>query len=76
MPFNIFFYRFHNPAEEPQMSRNIVPYLDDNKQLSIERYRDKLYEVHIDHFALVNNVTIFVAYCAEHSAEKTGSYSS
>lgn len=27
------------------MNRDIVPYLDDNIQLSIEEYRDKLYEV-------------------------------
>ena len=39
-------YRFHNPAEEPRLNRDIVPYLDDNVQLSIEEYRDKLYEVH------------------------------
>jgi hypothetical protein len=40
-------YRFHNPAEEPELNRDIVPYLDDNVQLSIEEYRDKLYEVHV-----------------------------
>ena len=39
--------RFHNPAEEPELNRDIVPYLDDNVQLSIEEYRDKLYEVHL-----------------------------
>lgn len=38
-------YRFHDPAEEPELNRDIVPYLDDNVQLSIEEYRDKLYEV-------------------------------
>ena len=37
--------RFHNPTEEPELNRDIVPYLDDNVQLSIEEYRDKLYEV-------------------------------
>lgn len=46
-------YRFHNPAEEPELNRDVVPYLDDNVQLSIEEYRDKLYEVctyiHVQH---------------------------
>lgn len=37
--------RFHNPADEPELNRDVVPYLDDNIQLSIEEYRDKLYEV-------------------------------
>ena len=37
--------RFHNPAEEPELNQDIIPYLDDNVQLSIEEYRDKLYEV-------------------------------
>ena len=28
-----------------ELDRDVVPYLDDNVQLSIENYREKLYEV-------------------------------
>ena len=38
--------RFHNPKEEPVLDSNVAPHLDDNIQLSIGQYRDKLYEVH------------------------------
>ena len=37
--------RFHNPKEEPVLDSNVAPHLDDNIQLSIGQYRDKLYEV-------------------------------
>lgn len=30
-----------------ELNYDVVPYLDDNVQLSIEEYRGKLYEVHI-----------------------------
>lgn len=36
--------RFRDPEEELELSCKVVPYLDDNIQLSIEEYRDKLYE--------------------------------
>ena len=39
-----FVSRFHDPSEEPELDRGIVPYLDDNIQLSINDYREKLYE--------------------------------
>ena len=39
------FSRFHDPEEEIELSHDVVPYLDDNVQLSIEEYRGKLYEV-------------------------------
>lgn len=38
-------HRFHEPEEEMELNCNVVPYLDDNVQLSIEEYRGKLYEV-------------------------------
>jgi len=37
--------RFHDASREPILDTNIAPYLDDNTQLSIGQYRDKLYEV-------------------------------
>lgn len=37
--------RFHDVEEEMELNCEVVPYLDDNVQLSIEQYRDKLYEV-------------------------------
>ncbi len=36
--------RFHDPEEEMELNCDVVPYLDDNVQLSIEDYRGKLYE--------------------------------
>ena len=35
--------RFHNACYEPTLDHDVVPYLDDNAQLSVERYRDRLY---------------------------------
>ena len=47
--FGLFNYncyvRFHDPEEELELNHDVVPYLDDNVQLTIEEYRDKLYEV-------------------------------
>ena len=43
--FHVVLSRFHNPKEESVLDSNVVPYLDDNIQLSIGQYRDKLYEV-------------------------------
>ena len=40
-----FLCRFHVPEDEPVLEDDVTPYLDDNTQLSIEEYRDKLYEV-------------------------------
>ena len=37
--------RFHDASKEPVLDTNVAPYLDDNTQLSIGQYRDKLYEV-------------------------------
>lgn len=38
--------KFYNPSiEERVRSRNVLPPLDDDKQLSIEEYRQKLYEI-------------------------------
>ena len=55
--------RFHNPSEEPELNRDIVPYLDDNVQLSIEEYRDKLYEVRT---LALSNSTHAVVLCLPH----------
>ena len=35
--------RFHNACHEPTLDCDVVPHLDDNTQLSVERYRDRLY---------------------------------
>lgn len=37
--------KFHNPAAERVMKRDIIPPLSDDIQLSIDQYRDKLYEI-------------------------------
>ncbi len=38
-------FRFHDPTEEMELNGDVIPYLDDNIQLTIEEYRDRLYEV-------------------------------
>lgn len=40
--------RFHNPSEEKGIGRDVVPPLSDDIQLSVEEYRNKLYEVRIN----------------------------
>ena len=35
--------RFHDARREPVLDCDVVPHLDDNIQLSVERYRDRLY---------------------------------
>ena len=37
--------KFHNPAASKVMKRDIIPPLSDDVQLSIDQYRDKLYEI-------------------------------
>ncbi|XP_022194208.2 extracellular signal-regulated kinase 2 [Nilaparvata lugens] len=37
--------KFHDSSQEFAMNRSVVPTLSDNVQLSIEQYRDKLYEL-------------------------------
>ncbi len=37
--------RFHNPTEERNIGYDVVPPLADDVQLSVEEYRNKLYEV-------------------------------
>ena len=39
------FCRFHDKSDEPSLDHNIIPLLNDNVQLSVEEYRDNLYEV-------------------------------
>ena len=39
------FCRFHDKDDEPSLDHNIIPLLDDNVQLTVEEYRDNLYEV-------------------------------
>ena len=39
------FCRFHDRDDEPSLDHNIIPLLDDNVQLTVEDYRDNLYEV-------------------------------
>ena len=41
-----FVAKFYNPSVEDHVrSRNVLPPLDDDKQLSIDEYRQKLYEI-------------------------------
>ena len=35
--------RFHDVRREPTLDCEVVPHLDDNTQLSVERYQDRLY---------------------------------
>jgi len=37
--------RFHNSSQEPEMKREVVPPLSDSVQLSVEQYRQKLYDI-------------------------------
>ncbi|XP_057683767.1 mitogen-activated protein kinase 15 [Corythoichthys intestinalis] len=37
--------RFHNPSKEPSLNYDVVLPLDDDVQLSVEQYRNKLYEM-------------------------------
>ncbi|XP_077404598.1 mitogen-activated protein kinase 15 isoform X2 [Vanacampus margaritifer] len=37
--------RFHNPGKEPSFNYDVVLSLDDDVQLSVEQYRNKLYEM-------------------------------
>lgn len=41
--------RFHDRKVELELDDDVVPYLNDNVQLSVEAYRDKLYEVCGEH---------------------------
>ena len=38
-------YKFHNPAFERTLTGDVIPPLSDDIQLSIEQYRNKLYEI-------------------------------
>ena len=38
-------WRFHNPAKEPALNYDVVLPVDDDVQLSVVQYRNKLYEV-------------------------------
>lgn len=37
--------RFHNPVKEPALNYDVVLPVDDDVQLSVVQYRNKLYEV-------------------------------
>ena len=39
------FNRFCDKCDEPSLDHNVIPLLNDNVQLSVEEYRDNLYEV-------------------------------
>ncbi|XP_034017224.1 mitogen-activated protein kinase 15 [Thalassophryne amazonica] len=40
--------RFHDPAKEPELNRDVVLPVDDGVQLSVVQYRNKLYEMIIE----------------------------
>ena len=39
--------KFHKPADEVSLTYDVVPPVDDDVQLTVNEYRDKLYEVDI-----------------------------
>ncbi|KAF2881177.1 hypothetical protein ILUMI_25002 [Ignelater luminosus] len=41
--------RFHNPAEEVEMNVNVIPPLSDDVRLTVDDYRNKLYEIMSTH---------------------------
>ena len=41
----LLYNRFHNPMEEKSIGYDVVPPLSDDVQLSVDEYRNKLYEV-------------------------------
>ena len=43
--FVVFCGRFHNPSEEIVIGHDVIPPLSDDIQLTVEEYRNKLYEV-------------------------------
>jgi len=58
------FCRFHNAAEEIVVGRDIVPPVSDSVQLTVDEYRNKLYEVSITsciHFSrFFNTFTVWL----------------
>jgi len=42
---SLFFFRFHNAADEKVFGRNVVTPVFDDIQLSVDEYRTKLYDV-------------------------------
>ena len=56
--------RFHNPTEEKNIGYDVVPPLSDDVQLSVEEYRNKLYEV-----SCAKIVVIFILFCVVSSFE-------
>lgn len=42
-------FRFHNPAEEVEMNVNVIPPLSDDVRLTVDDYRNKLYEIMSTH---------------------------
>lgn len=49
------FCRFHNPDSEPSLKIDIIPPLSDNVQLSVDDYRNKLYELMTERSMSINN---------------------
>ena len=45
MSLVVFPGRFHNPSEEIVIGHDVIPPLSDDIQLTVEEYRNKLYEV-------------------------------
>ena len=39
--------KFHKPADEVSLTYDVVPPVDDDVQLTVNEYRDKLYEVNM-----------------------------
>lgn len=42
--------RFHNPYREPSLNYEVILAVDDDVQLSVTQYRNKVYEVYINFF--------------------------
>lgn len=50
--------RFHDPSEEIEMSSSVVIPLNDDVRLSVDDYRNKLYEIMSNHASLQNKINL------------------
>lgn len=55
--------RFHNLAKEPALNYDVVLPVDDDVQLSVVQYRNKLYEVRSSHKCLLCNIQLHYIRC-------------
>ena len=68
MSLVVFCGRFHNPSEEIVIGHDVIPPLSDDIQLTVEEYRNKLYEVWSVSLLLVgrqSKLNVFITMAAE-----------